>query len=546
MHGIAIELQTQCAGCGQPLPLNACAEQITCGGCSRVTALDDGRWRSLLEDCVDEVGDLQPGEGMNRTIMTGAATYQLMFGNQEPRCGACKTAVPDAAAELAPRGFTMCVGCGQRISLRAAPAALAALGVQLVVGEDADQLPGGHGGAAPAAPAPVMLYCPQCQAPLSVDGSARMVRCQYCSGDVYLPDPVWARLHPVKQVARWYLGLGKKSDAAARAITRFKWYGIADAVIDANKFIYCVGEDDDSKFSVWCLGPDLVPRWVNKTLDLDDDNAGITLDPRGRLWVWQGGKHSLVRLDARDGSVIDRLGGREPDGAHVHHLDLDDCKDLRADVDGTILALMGEHLVRYAEDGSGIPTWPARKGLFGSRQDSPKPLYAAGHQLVDVDGAYVEHVGNHPTALDDYTNLVYGWDGHLYAERSEFVACFDRTGKRVWRVKLPIDNLSGHWLGVDGAGQVHALGTLQGDPRTRVLVRVSADGSRVDTIATDHLNGGVLGGEELLLVAPDGTIYLLRYGMRIRVLAPDGRLLYQSEKSVAEDADERAARDRRA
>lgn len=544
MQGIAIELRTDCAACGQPLPMNAFADGFTCAACGRRTAFDDQRWTELLEDCVDEVGDLAAGEGTQRTIMSASGTFHLMFGNQEPRCGACKTTIPDAAAELAPRGFTMCVGCGARITLRTAPPALAALGVVLVIGEAADQL-GGHGGAAPAASAPVVLYCAHCQAPLSVDGSARMVKCQYCAVDVYLPDAVWSRLHPVEQVARWYLGLGSAADAAARAVTRFKWYGVCDAVIDAHRFIYCAGEDEHDRFAVWCLGPDLVPRWVNKALELSDDDAGLTLDPRGRLWVWQPGKSSVFRLDARTGAVLDRVGGREPEGATVHHLDLDDGKDLRADVDGTMLALIGDRLVRYAEDGAGVPTWPPRKGFFGSKQDKPRPLYAAGHQLIEVDGAYVEQVDHHPTELDDYTNLVIGWDGRLYAERSEHVACFDRAGRRLWRTKLPVDSLRGSSLGVDGNGALYALGTLEGDPRPRVLVRVAPDGSRADVIATDHLHGGTVGAEELMVVAPDGTVVLMRHGMRTRVLAADGRLLYQSPTSKADDAEERAEHEQR-
>ena len=547
MQGVAIELRTQCGGCGQSLPLNACAERVTCGSCHRVTELDAERWRSLLEDPLDESARLAPDEGGTATIMTGGASYQLTYGNQAPRCRACKTEVPDAAAGLASRGWASCVGCGQRLSIRPAPPALAGLGVLLVIGEDPGQLGGGAAGAsAPRASGPVVLYCPHCKGPLSVDGRARLVQCQYCSTDVYLPDELWTRLHPVATVERWYLGLGTAADAATRALTRFKWYGIADAVIDPGRNVYCVGSDDDSNGVVWCLGPDGRPRWVRTDLEVDDSDSRLALDPRGRLLVWQSGKHSLVRLAVADGRPLDRLGGRQPEGAEAHHLDLDDGKWVGVDVDGTILALLGERLVRFGDDGSPLPTWPPRDGLFGKKAEKLRPIYGPGHQRIDVEGVYVENVGHHPTELDDYSKLHVGWDGRLFVERSEWIACFDRAGKRLWRIKLPADGVRGDRLGTDGAGNLYVLAELPGDPRPRVLLRISPDGERVDTLAHDRRIGGVIGDEELLLVSPDGVIIMLRHGMRIRVLGPDGRLLHLSEASRESDAEDDAERARRA
>jgi hypothetical protein len=552
MQAVAIELRITCSGCGAATPVNACTPRFTCGSCNKSNAMSDEQWKSLLEDAVDEAPGMEINEGSNSTIMTGGATINLMYGNQAPRCGACKTPVPEGAADLVAQGRINCVGCGKPMAIRAAPPALTAMGIKLVIGEDAAQVAsGGNPGAAtaqaPRAANPVVLYCPHCKAPLSVDGSARMVKCQYCSTDVYLPDELWSALHPVAQVSRWYLVFGGKIDMAARALERFEYYNVNDAVIDGHKNIFCVGEDDDSRFAVWCLGPDLKPRWVRMGIDMNDDNAGIALDPRGRLIVWQSGKHSVLRLSAADGSDIDRLGGRQPDDARTHTLDVDDCKRLMADVDGTILCLLGERLVRFAEDGSPIATWPPRAGIFGKRDEKLRPVYGPGHQRIDVEGAYVENIGHHPTEVDDYTKFHIGWDGRLFMERSERVACFDRSGKRLWRTgELPISSVRGDRMGTDGGGNLYLLGSQRGDPSPRVLLRISPDGERVDTIATDRRMGGTLGEEDNLLVAYDGTIILMRYGMRTRVLGPDGRVLYISPKAVEEDKEEDEERARRA
>lgn len=541
MLGLAIEVRAQCGGCGQPLPLNAFAERVTCAGCQRETVFDGERWKGLLEDALEELPSLEKDEGKNQTIMTAGGTYAIMYGRQQPRCTSCKTAVPIEAAEFAPRGWTVCVGCGKRMSIRLAPPAAAALGMKFLVGEDVGQINGAGGGlAAPKAANPVVLYCPNCKAALSVDGSKRMVACQYCSTDVYLPDELWQRLHPVAQASRWYAWL-PEVDLAARRLAQFKWSSLGDAVIDAQNNIYCCGEEDSSswndKFIVWCMGPDLQVRWIRDGLDYDDSDARLALDPRGRLFVWERGKHSATVLATADGSVLGKLGGKEPDGATEHHFDLDDCKQLCVDVDGTILALIGERLVRYTAEGKAAPTWPPRTGVF-AKKEKPAPLYRAGHDLIDVEGPNVDEVGHHPTAIDDYTKLCVGWDGRFYMEYSEWVACFDREGNRVYRVKLPVDDDRGNRIGADAAGQLYVLTRQSGHPDVRQLVRVAPDGSRVDVIATDHRAGGVLGDEEKLAVAAGGQIVLLAYGKAVRMLGPDGRPLYVSDKSREEDADE--------
>ena len=101
MHGVAIELRVGCAGCGQPIPINAYTPRITCSSCNRTAEMSDERWHGLLEDAVDEAPEMGVDEGSSTTIMTGGGTYNLMYGNQAPRCQSCKTPVPEGAAALA-------------------------------------------------------------------------------------------------------------------------------------------------------------------------------------------------------------------------------------------------------------------------------------------------------------------------------------------------------------------------------------------------------------------------------------------------------------
>jgi hypothetical protein len=53
---------------------------------------------------------------------------------------------------------------------------------------------------------PVVMACPHCGGALRLSGeSERLVPCQFCKADVYLPDDLWRRLHPAKTVREWFV-----------------------------------------------------------------------------------------------------------------------------------------------------------------------------------------------------------------------------------------------------------------------------------------------------------------------------------------------------
>ncbi len=210
MAGILIELRGQCSGCGNPLPINALVPQVACPVCQRITPFGAEIWNTLLEDAISETRGLAVGEGRNTTLMTGVGTFQLQYGRLEPRCEACKTDVAMRFVHThASRGFVACVGCGRWLSARALPPGLDSIvfkRVQYVIGEDTSQFSTGEPGLqTPAGTEPVIFQCPQCGGALRVDGSTRTVPCEYCRSNLYLPDDLWNRLHPVKTVQRWFL-----------------------------------------------------------------------------------------------------------------------------------------------------------------------------------------------------------------------------------------------------------------------------------------------------------------------------------------------------
>ncbi len=587
VNSIALELRTRCQGCGQNLPINACTEKVVCHACQREIVLDADVWAAVFEEPIDD-------KGGSDTVLADAGDIDITvtYAAAVAGCPKCKAPLPDEASAFAMRGWTVCPACGNKLSIRTAPPVLVDLGATVLIGEDLNT-------PEPAAAAPiVMTACLGCKEPLRLDGARRLAPCATCGAVNYLTIDLWQHFHPVKPAVRWFACVTREMTAVQPAVQpppsampmaagfgamvaaalapqaqvqqqapremmqifssgsssnddsddddddddgdKKKWSSLENCVIDANNLFYCGGEVGYSD-AVWCMGEDLKPRWVRRDLEMSDIRVALDVQ-HGRLLAWSSGKHSAMLLNAADGSTIGAVGGREPVKTAGHQLDLEHCKYLLGDLDGTWVGLFENRLARFDPHGAGIAMWPPHGGLFGPKPEKLESLYVNQDErkryLRQEEDVAIENVGNHPRTLDDYCHLGFGWDGRLYAEYNQWVAAFDRTGKRIYKLKLPVDDVDGSQLGADAQGNLYARCTLSGDPSARVLVRVAPDGSRADIICQDRLAGGAIGKEDEIVVARDGTVFLIDYGMCMRKFAPDGRMLWQSPASKSDDESE--------
>lgn len=155
---------------------------------------------------------MQPGQGSSMSMMTGSGNYQIQYGCQDPCCPHCRARLDMAAVHAqAQPGWVMCTACGKWVSARPMPNGLDPKTfnrVLFIIAEDHNQFSAiGQSGSAlqVSGGQAVALQCPSCGAHLQVDGSARTIACQYCRGNVYIPDDLWNRMHPTQLVQRWYL-----------------------------------------------------------------------------------------------------------------------------------------------------------------------------------------------------------------------------------------------------------------------------------------------------------------------------------------------------
>ncbi len=184
-----------CPKCKTAVPVNGIATATRCDNCGAHVPLDWGRLLDLSYiNALERAIDLKPGK-QDKGPYYG---IHLVVERVEPTCAKCNAVLPsDELVALAGKGPGRCA-CGASFPLRAAPAELRAVypAARAVVHEGAVADEGG----ANAKREPIVFACMSCGGGLDVDGAERTVTCRFCTKTNYLPDGVWLRLHPPRQL----------------------------------------------------------------------------------------------------------------------------------------------------------------------------------------------------------------------------------------------------------------------------------------------------------------------------------------------------------
>lgn len=214
MQFAMLEIGIKCPKCDGPLPLNGPLETAHCDRCQADIDVPHEFWKDILSDIHEEVkGELEVGDGRQSTIF-GTFNVTLTYYHVPPHCTKCDTAFEVDEGLTQPYTHT-CAECGRKVEVLPAPEWLVKEYPPAKILIDAPPATAGVEGAEKgegkdmeksAVSTPIAFTCPQCGGALMVDGSDRLVRCQYCSVDVYLPDDLWLRMHPAKVKESWLVG----------------------------------------------------------------------------------------------------------------------------------------------------------------------------------------------------------------------------------------------------------------------------------------------------------------------------------------------------
>jgi len=527
MVTLGFEIATQCRACGNLVAINSLVPVVACPTCLRTAELPQNRWMMLIGEPVRDVARIAPNTQQSTPFNTEEGTFHRSYRKADATCGRCQAPLtPEAIASSWSRGSGTCSACAAPFVVRAAPAFLQPFGVTALLGEDPDQIAGPRSGVGRE---PVPLSCSKCGGALRADGRSRLVRCQFCNQDQYLPDDLWRHFHPAKPVVRWFALFSEQvAQAASPAAGTAQWGGrLGDVVMDVQGLFYCVGNfrsNDGYDSSVWCMGPDMRVRWLRSGFKFDGDEARISIFPSGHLLVWSPDKRVSLVLNCSDGNTAAKLSGAP---GEMPALETEEAEQSVIDVDGTILMIAsGSRLLRYTPMGQPIATWA----------QGPREARAA----EDEDAHVVSRMSKRPLYAMA-VRMGIGWDGFLYFQgvystNPTFeLAKYDRNGTRVWfsEFNTGIESWGGSRPCADAQGNVFVFTPLNND--VPCIWRVDPWGRGCQPWLMHQQKGGALGDESTMVVAPSAMIWMFGEDGAARCFGPDARVIYISEASRRAD-----------
>ena len=205
---VRLALRRKCAECGNDYPVNGLVQRARCRACRDIDSAPLGYWQSYVFECVSEV--LSTGQSDGSNVLGGKyGQASIACSPVIPLCRKCSTLLDwdvflqaVEQAQRGPFGDMPCGQCGEEHRLRMTPPWAQPLHPKLtaILGETAveptEEKPAGK---------PVLFPCAGCGAALKIDGSKRIVRCEFCEADNYLPPDLWLHLNPATKRARWWL-----------------------------------------------------------------------------------------------------------------------------------------------------------------------------------------------------------------------------------------------------------------------------------------------------------------------------------------------------
>lgn len=209
MHGatredhrsLTVALAMSCPYCASPTPVNGPLRTVSCDAC-----LKEFEVREIAKQLESAA------EGSDWLNSPFLSTAQSVFETSDVQCGRCDALIP-VEPHLAVTGQTTTIPCPSCAAacpsypapdwlVRQLPAA-----VQVFGGDDPQDALGGATLETPQeSPDAVLMTCPGCAGSLQVTADVeRLMDCKYCGSSVFIPDPIWRRLHPVRLIRRWTL-----------------------------------------------------------------------------------------------------------------------------------------------------------------------------------------------------------------------------------------------------------------------------------------------------------------------------------------------------
>jgi len=213
------KLRMECEECGGAVFLNGPTREVECRSCLTRLKLDGDDWKGLLESGDEDYGALGANQYLTGNIFGAGRKFVYYIKPEQPRCPACGETLYLGQLDPLQDDQVICTSCGHRSATFTTPDWLRAelprarqVFCAKREGESDDATPD------PAALRPILMSCLHCGGKLEITSETeRIVACEFCDTDHYVPDDVWRRMHPIKKRTPWYVFFGDAEINAAAA-----------------------------------------------------------------------------------------------------------------------------------------------------------------------------------------------------------------------------------------------------------------------------------------------------------------------------------------
>lgn len=195
------KLQIVCPGCNNNVAVSGITDFDTCQNCGKnvnVSSVINEKMFGFM----DKIKYMNGYLSGSIEQMGGTGAYKLEYSSGQPYCEECFAVIDEESAMSAinsGKAFT-CPKCSHKMPVRAADSVLREFHPK-AVGVLNDSFGKDHAEKNTDKETLLVFKCMTCGAALELsDDTDRKIKCRYCDNENYLPDAIWIKLHPNKEV----------------------------------------------------------------------------------------------------------------------------------------------------------------------------------------------------------------------------------------------------------------------------------------------------------------------------------------------------------